>query len=194
MNKLIYLFMITFLLLSCSETSKNNSIEEKGKSHSKLIQQYQRIDSLNATGVFQTDEYHHLITHTLDFYDKYPEDQATPMLLWNSGIAAMTIAKYLKEYQAENLEEITFFANKGIELFSLIQKVYPDYQESKSAHLNKGIIYDDILDDYEKAKDEYSEYIRKIPNDSISENLKQYIQFLGKSPDEILESFTLSED
>jgi tetratricopeptide (TPR) repeat protein len=113
-------------------------------------------------------------------------------MLWNAAIAGMTYAKYAKELMRDSTAMMKY-AQKSIQIFDIIQKVYPDYENSKNTYLYRGVIYDDILEDYEKAKSEYSEYIYKHPNDSASSNLKEYLKYLGVTTNEIYQNFNIPQ-
>lgn len=189
MKRIIYFLSMVFLLVSCTENSKNTTLEEKGRAQSALLLSFQKADSLRQTGAMNIELYKRFIDQAVAFYEEYPEESITPEMLQNAGVSSMTVAKFIKEFNAEDESGIVEYAKKGIEIFDLIQKVYPDYEGAKKAYLNRGIIYDDILGDYKSAEYEYMEYITKYPHDSISVNLRYYIQYLGKTPEEIIAEF-----
>jgi hypothetical protein len=186
MKKLFYILLIALLFTSCNEKKKNNIIEDKIMVQSTMMQTYQKADSLRKTGIIDTVLFNNFINQAISFANKYPEDETTPEILLNAGFSSMIMAKYTKETNPDDKISMVKFAKQGISIFNKIQKVYPDYEGVKFCYYNRGIIYDDILEDYPSADFEYREYINKYPNDSISNNLRDYLKFLGKSPDEIM--------
>ena len=186
MKKLLFIILIGLVFVSCSEKKKNNTIEDKVVVQSTLMKTYQKADSLRKAGIIDTALINDFITQALSFSDKYPEDETTPEILLNAGFSSMILAKYANATTPDDNITTVKFARQGIDLFNKIQKVYPDYEGVKYCYYYRGIIYDDILKDYQSANFEYSEFINKYPNDSISTNLRDYIKFLGKSPEEIL--------
>lgn len=186
MKKLIYILLIGLLFISCNGKKKNSVIEDKVTAQSTMMQTYQKADSLRKAGIIDTALLTDFIGQAVSFADKYPEDETTPEILLNAGFSSMILAKYTKETNPDDKISTVNFAKQGISIFNKIQKVYPDYEGVKYCYYNRGIIYDDILGDYQSADFEYREFITKYPNDSISNNLRDYIKFLGKSPDEIM--------
>jgi len=192
MKNLLYILTLILLFSSCTPKNKLDIIEGSSKEQSELLDIYFHIDSLMQHGIVDKEAYSIFIEKTLDFYREFPEESAMPKMLWSAGITAMTYAKYAKELLNDPVIIIDY-ARKSIQIFDIIQKVYPDYENVKNTHLYRGVIYDDILEDYENAKYEYMEYINKYPNDSVSHNLKEYIKYIGISADEIYKSFNISE-
>ncbi len=188
MKKIICPLLSIFLLLffSCSEKNKIAVIEESSKQQSELLEAYCKVDSLRQQGRVEEETYKAFIEKALDFYRVFPEESITPQMLWSAGMASMTYAKYVKDY-VSNKTDVLNYARKGIEIFDIIQKVYPDYENAKDTYFNRGVIYDDILNDYENAKYEFTEYMTKYPDSTSA--LQEYIQYLGATPDEIFQNF-----
>jgi tetratricopeptide (TPR) repeat protein len=118
------------------------------------------------------------------FSEKYPEDPMAAEFLYRSGLMAMTVAK-----ASNDLEEVTLYSKKALIIFDDIQKIYPDFSGVKNCIINKGIIYEDILLDYDSAEFFYREFIAKYPTDTLAVNLESYLPYLGKSPEEIMSGF-----
>jgi len=182
-KKLLSLFLIILLIFvtNCYRESGNTLLQQKGKLQTEIIQLLQQIDSLGNRGEYNTLIAKDYITKAEKFSNKYPEDPMSAEFLYNAGLLAMTIAKI-----TENQEEIELYCQKALTIFNNIQKVYPDYHNIKNCMLNKGVVYDDILHDYQNAEIQYREFIVRYPTDSLAMNMELYLQFLGKTPEEIL--------
>jgi tetratricopeptide (TPR) repeat protein len=181
-QKVLSLFVILILVFgtSCSRESCNTLLQEKGKKQTCVIQLLQQIDSLSNLGECYYTIAKDYIAKTEDFSNTYPEDPMSAEFLYKAGLIAMTVAKI-----SENQEETDAYAQKALSIFDDIQRVYPDYANIKNCILNKGVIYDDILHDYQNAEIQYRELIARYPADTLAINIKSYLQYLGKSPEEI---------
>ena len=192
MKNLLYILVLLAFFSSCIKKSKLDVINEDSKQQSELLEAYCLVDSLIKHGIINQVAYSAFMEKTLFFYQEFPEESITPKMLWSAGIAGMVYAKYAKDASDDSLIVVNY-AQKSIKFFDIILKVYPDYENARNTYLYRGTIYEDILEDYESAKYEYLEYINKYPDDSVSHSLKEYIKYLGITPDEIYRNFTISE-
>jgi tetratricopeptide (TPR) repeat protein len=101
--------------------------------------------------------------------------------LYKAGLMAMTVAK-----TSGNSEETILYTQKALAIFENIQKIYPEFNGIRNCIINKGIIYEDILHDYENAEIFYREFIARYPTDTLAINLASYLQYLGKTPEDIM--------
>jgi len=171
---------------SCHRESNNKLLQEKGKSQATVLQLLQQIDSLGSLGEYNPAIVKDYIAKAEEFGNTYPEDPMSAELLYKAGLLAMRIA----QAQAfENPEETELYAQKALTIFDDIQKVYPDFNGIKNCIFYKGIIYDDILHDYENAEIFYRTFIARYPTDTLAINLESYLQHLGKTPEEIMLEF-----
>jgi tetratricopeptide (TPR) repeat protein len=169
---------------SCKSISDKKLTQEKGKSQTEVLQLLQQIDSLGNVGEFSPQVTQDFIAKAEEFSNKYPEDAMSPEFLFKAGLMAMTVAK-----ATENIEEKLLYCQTALTFFDNIERVYPDFYGIKNCIFNKGVIYDDILHDYENAEIYYRMFIARYPTDSLSITLESYLQYLGKSPEEIVAEF-----
>ena len=170
---------------SCFRSANNKLLQEKGKSQTTVLQLLQQMDSLGSLGEFDLAIAKDYIVKAEEFGNGYPEDPMATELLYKAGLIAMTVAKASK-----NPEETEFYAEKAIAIFDDLQKVYPEFSGIKHCILNKGIVYDDILHDYRSAEAVYRTFIARYPSDTMAVNIESYLQYLGKSPEEIMAEFS----
>lgn len=190
MKKTIYFSIIAFLLFSaCHHNKKEGEITVKAQTQSELIQLFNQGDSLFKIGAPDTMLMCHFVADALDFVKLHPEESAAPEILMRAGETCIRLAEYSDEHLFK-----TRYAKKALDIYNKVQKVYPDFADIKMCYFNRGVIYDDILQDYESAKFEYSDYIHKYPEDSLSVQLRTYIKFLGKSPEEIMKETCQSQN
>jgi hypothetical protein len=170
---------------SCNNGSNNKLLQEKGKSQTAVLQLLQQIDSLGNLGIFDLNIAKDYIASAEQFSNEYPEDSMTPEFLYKAGLMAMTVAK-----SSESHEEKTLYCQNAFTIFDDIERVYPEFNGIRNCLFNRGVIFDDILHDYESAEIYYRMYIARYPTDSLSITLESYLQYLGKSPEEIIAEFS----
>lgn len=80
--------------------------------------------------------------------------------------------------------------NKSLQLYYKLSNRLPDHPKSKTALFMQGFIYENDLQDLEKAKKSYEFFLEKYPNDpDYADDAKMALKTLGKSPEEIIKSF-----
>lgn len=77
---------------------------------------------------------------------------------------------------------------KAISIYDWIQRAYPNHKRSAQALFLKGFTYDNDLHDFDKAKEVYTEFLAKYPNDEFASSAQFLLENLGKSDDELLEA------
>ena len=186
MKKILLCFTVFALILatSCYREPNNPLLQEKGKSQTSLLQLLQQIDSLSILGEFDPAISKDYIAQTEEFCEINPEDPMAAEFLYKGGLLAMTVAK-----SSGDSGEAQQYSQKALTIFDNIIKIYPDFNGVKNCILNKGVVYDDILHDYENAEMYYREFIARFPTDSLAIKLEPYLQYIGKSPEEIMASF-----
>jgi hypothetical protein len=179
-----FVFFLLFFVTSCYREQGNILLQKKGKTQTSTIQLLQQIDSLGDLGEYNVSIVKDYIAQAEEFSSAYPEDPLSAGFLYKAGLMAMTVAKV-----SETPEETELFCLKALSIFDDIQKVYPDFDGIKNCILNKGVVYDDILHDYQNAEIIYREFIARYPTDTLAINIESYLQYLGKTPEEILKQF-----
>lgn len=188
MRKLLYILCIAALLFSCnkSKDQSSNAVQEESGDQTELLQAYDKADSLYRQGIINKELFEDFITRTIRFADMHPENEIIPDMLSKAGVACMILAKNASMESYPNEEYIEEYARKGISIFEKIQATYPEYEGVKNCYLNRAFIYDDILHKYLDAEYEYREFLHKYPEDSSCDNIRAYLQVLGKSDEEIM--------
>ena len=78
---------------------------------------------------------------------------------------------------------------KAVELYEWIYNKYPEHKNAPQALFMMGFTYDNEIGDSEKAKTLYADFISKYPEDDFADDAKFLLDNLGKSDEEIIESF-----
>lgn len=141
--KLIPLLLLIILLISCESARKKLSNEIK-IGESRLFS-----DSVKALNV---DESNTVFNNYLLYADTYKDDT--------------TSAAYL--FKAADLVNGLNRPNEAIAIFERLRSLYPDYRKSSAALFMQAFIYETSLNDKEKAKVKYKEFIQKYPDHNLT--------------------------
>jgi TolA-binding protein len=137
--------------------------------------QIDRIKSLEASdSSFNVNIMNELNNAYIDFTEKYPDDTHTPEYLLKAAQRSSVLGK----------------PNESITLFNKIIENYPNSSFSEEALFLKAYTYENNLNETDKAKQTYEDFIHKYPKSQLVEDAKLSLQNVGKSPEEIMEGIT----
>lgn len=108
-----------------------------------------------------------------DFAKKYSEDTLAAEYLFRAGEISMNIN----------------MARRAIQYFDRISNNFPEYKKVPYCVFLQAFIYDTRLNNLEKAREYYNLFISKFPDHELVKDAKASIDNLGKSLEEIIESF-----
>ncbi|MFA6924599.1 MAG: tetratricopeptide repeat protein [Bacteroidales bacterium] len=108
-----------------------------------------------------------------DYCRRFPDDSLSPKYLFGLAVVSMTIG---------NSQDAIGFLDE-------VCKKYPNSARVADALLQKAILYDTQLNNTKTAGILYHEFITKYPNDKNVQVAKDALSVLGKSPEEVLNSF-----
>ena len=69
--------------------------------------------------------------------------------------------------------------------------IHPDHEQARMCYYQRGIVYDDILQDHRSAEEEFRDFIHLYPDDPLTPQLKQYLSLMGKSEKEIEQALNI---
>lgn len=94
-------------------------------------------------------------------------------------------------YLFEGAEKARILQNyrKAISMFDKILTKYPNSPKAAQSMFLKAFTMDDNLKDYDKAKVIYEAFLAKYPNDDFADDTQFLLKNLGKTDDQIIESF-----
>lgn len=172
---------LTFTLFSCQETAERKNLSSQTSQENQLIANAQRIDSLYVSGVIDTTSLVKFVQQALDFAATYPETDIAPNMMLKAGIYNMRLAAMSPE-KSNRIQ----YAKQALEVFDNFMEIYPDHKDVKFCYWWRGIIYDDILQMYPSAENEYRDFLHKFPNDSLAVHIQFCLDNLGKSAEDIM--------
>lgn len=171
------LFSLLALALCLCACSHNKEAEPTLQDQSELLKESQMVDSTYAmTGEIDVLATVKLVNEAVDFAEKNPEDGASPELLAKAGGYCMRIAS-----TSTDKDQRAKYSERALNIFDKIIKVYPNHPVVKYCFWWKGIIYEDILQMYPSAENEYREFLHRFPNDSLAVSIQYSLDHLGAS-------------
>lgn len=136
------------------------------------------IDSLEARDTtFSVENSAKLKDAYLDFASKYPDDNNAPEYLFKAGqrMSVLATEGNSQEYHKES-----------IAIFERICKTYPSNHFAEEAMFLSAYIYENSLNDIEKAKRRYESFIDKYPNSELKQDAELAIKNIGIDPAEVI--------
>ena len=147
-----------------------------GPSHEKAVNQIQTMEkSLFSPEAVSFNK--HKADSLMMLYDNFikenPKDSLSPGFLFKAANIAMNSGD----------------GPKSINHFDQYLQNYPDQPKAPLCLFFKAFIYENIMQDLDKARETYLLFIEKYPSDSFTKDAKLAIANLGKSPDMLIREF-----
>ncbi|MFA6261409.1 MAG: tetratricopeptide repeat protein [Bacteroidia bacterium] len=159
--RILYIFtLVALVLFSACDSPKEKAMAE--------IKAMEGQDSL-----FSPEHIEKLKKSYLEFAEKYPDDELAPEFMFKAAQRCNVMAQHLE----------------AIELFNRIMEKYPNHHISEEALFLQGYIYENSLHDEAQATRVYTDFIKKYPKSELTEDAQLALQNMGKTPEEIFESF-----
>lgn len=153
------------------------------------------------------------------FMDQYPNDQDGASAIIDSVMLHMTdpssqrlrpmiAAQYIllaehyaqqqpdaeaspqRLYKAAEIARSVGSIPKAIELYSHIESFYPNYENAGKCLFMQGFIQAEDLQNKEAAREIYTRFLEKYPQDEFAPSAQFLLENLDKTDEEILQSFT----
>ena len=163
---IIALFVAGLLFTACNvkeKSSKDVLVNDINKYEKSLI------DTINYN--LNIDTAKTLVTKYIYFSENYSKDSLAPIYI----LKAADISISLKDYP------------QAVKLYENVYTNYPDFNKAPEALFLQAMTYCDFLKNESLGKIKYQEFIDKYPNHKLTNDAKKSIEFIGKSPEEILE-------
>ncbi len=118
-----------------------------------------------------------MIQAYLSFAEKFKEDSLAPEYMYKAADISMNIN--------QGSQAILYLEN--------IKLKYPYYKNIPVCLFLQAFIYEDQLQDNESASRLYNQFMEKYPNHELFDDAESSVNNMGKSLEEIIESFKLME-
>ncbi len=161
---------ILFLLLSAGLMASCGSGRDKAVAE---IKDFEDALFNDKGGIVSREKADDIVTMYVDFSETYPEDSLAVEYLFKAADISMNMNRPVK----------------AVELYSLIREDYPDFRKAPECLFLKGYVYENYMNDLEKARAIYTEFIEKYPDNDFADDAEISIRNLGKSPEELIKEF-----
>lgn len=175
MKHLSYIIGLLILLSACtsssekSESAKTDLYESISKMEAELFGSTEsKIDKKKAIK---------LIDLYTEYANTYPDDPLAPEYLYKAADISMNMRRPIQT----------------IELFDLILTKYPDFEKTPTVLFLKAFVYEDQMNDYDRAKKYYELFLEKYPDNEFADDAEVSLANLGKTPEELIREFEQSE-
>ncbi|MCX6306332.1 MAG: tetratricopeptide repeat protein [Bacteroidetes bacterium] len=111
------------------------------------------------------------------FIKDNPKDSMAPGFLFKSANIAMNSGD----------------GPKALALFDQYLQNYPDKPKASLCLFFKAFIYENLMQNLDKARETYLLFIEKYPSDDFTKDAKMAIENLGKSPEMLIREFELKQ-
>ena len=92
-------------------------------------------------------------------------------------------------FKAANIVMNSGDGQRALNLFDQYLKNYPDKPKASMCLFFKAFIYENIMQNLDKARETYLLFINKYPSDDFTKDAKMAIMNLGKTPDMLVQEF-----
>lgn len=114
-----------------------------------------------------------LIDLYVEYATKFPEDDLSPEYLYKAADISMNMKRPIQT----------------IELFDLLMNKYPDFDKTPTVLFLKAFVYEDQMNDFDRAKKYYEEFLAKYPDNEFADDAEVSLKNLGKTPEELIKEF-----
>ncbi|MBI9067035.1 MAG: tetratricopeptide repeat protein [Salinivirgaceae bacterium] len=108
-----------------------------------------------------------------DFSKEYPKDSLSAKYLFKAAEVAM------------NLQ----LGSQSIYFYDKVMASYPDFYKVPECLFLKAFIFENQLENLEKAETYYKQFIKEYPNHALAKDAEASLNYLGKSPEELVKMF-----
>ncbi|MEZ4925598.1 MAG: tetratricopeptide repeat protein [Saprospiraceae bacterium] len=123
------------------------------------------------------------------------KEKAKEFIATSEQLATLVEKDNLEKYadvilKAAGLAKTIGLPEKSIELYRKVAEGAPDNKKAPTALFMIGFVYENDLNDLEKAKQVYETFLDKYPNDpDFADDAQMALKNLGKSPEELIKEF-----
>jgi len=184
--KNVLLYFLAILIVSCSQQTNSDTTDTKGaadvvdkaelEDRAKLVDDIAYLEgdlSSSPDGKMDPTLAKELIEKSVHYATTYKDDPRSPAYLFRSADVAKGLG----------------MPDKAIELWGVLKKSYPDHQKTPSALFLQGFTYENDFNNYEKAKEVYTEFLQLFPDHPLAVQVKAVLKTLGVPPEELVKGF-----
>ncbi len=154
MKKHLSIILIALTIASC-DSAKEKLMAEISKGELKLFN--------DTTKTLNPEVSNNVLNNYLAFADTYKDDTTSAAYLFKAGDLANGLGR----------------PEEAITIYERLRTTFPDYRKSATALFMQAFIYETSLNDKEKAKAKYKEFIEKYPDHLLVPSAKATLDQLN---------------
>lgn len=163
MKKILLILSIALMMASCGQKM---TVEEINKLESQVFAKGINVEKEN-------------IVKLVDAYVLYakqnPDDIKSPEYLFKALDVAVGI-------NAEGPQ-------KAIDIADIMIEQYPNFEMTPMAMFLKGFVYENMMNDNDKALDTYRHFLERYPNSPLADDVESSIKNVGIPLEELIKTF-----
>ena len=163
MKKILLILSLALMMASCGPKM---TVEEINKLESQVFAKGINVEKEN-------------VVKLVDAYVLYakqnPDDVKSPDYLF----------KALDVVVGVNMEG----PQKAIDIANIMIEQYPDFEMTPMAMFLKGFVYENMMNDNEKALDTYHQFLERYPNSPLAADVESSIKNVGIPLEELIKTF-----
>ncbi len=167
MKKILLILSLALMVVSCGQKM---TVEEINNLESQVFAKDVKVEKEN-------------VVKLVDAYVLYakqnPDDIKSPEYLFKALDVAVGV-------NAEGPQ-------KAIDIADIMIEQYPDFEMTPMAMFLKGFVYENMMNDNDKALDTYHQFMEKYPNSPLVNDVKSTIENIGLTPEELIKKFEGNE-
>ncbi len=165
MNFRTLLFAFIIFIAGCG-VSEEKSLEKVGDAEAALYGD-------NSDFKFDEKLAREAIKSYEDFAENHPKSTQAPEML----LKAADLHRALKEHSV------------AVDIYKKIESDYSDYPKLPHVIFLQGFVYENDLQQLDKAKERYETFLKLYPDHELSDDVTFSLRNLGKTPEEIIKGF-----
>ena len=163
MKNVLFLFFFVVIVSSCQTSSKQKAIDK--------IQQSEK--ELYSAEVLDREKGIAMIELYLGFNKQFPDDSVSAGYLYKAADIAMNLK----------------LGSQSVLYLDKIITNYPTYSKLPESLFLKGFVLENQLGNIDQAGEVYKLFLERYPNHPFAKDVRASLDFLGKSPEEIVKIF-----
>ncbi len=164
MKRILFVLFLAIATMSCNNQEKERTnILELEK------------NMVDENGVLNATSADKLIEAYQNYAKKFPNDEMSPHFLFKA--VDISVA-----YNALNPQ-------KTIDITNVLIENYPDFEMTPMAMYIKGFVYENQMNDFDKALDTYHQFLKSYPDNPMTSEVEACIKNIGIPLEELIKTF-----
>lgn len=159
--------LLLCLLFACG--SEGSSSADPATQRQELMSSFQNIAD-QETGLLNEEAAQQYVNEAIAFSEAFPSDTLAALPLYRSAEVSRSIGD----------------PKQAILTYQQVIERYPTFYKAPEARFMLAFSYDEDMNDLERAKTAYQDFLAKHPNHTFADDAQMLLANLGKSDEEIL--------